>query len=220
MGRFKLVFFAPSTYTARILDHLFKKHPQHLGKIGDYEQCAFITPGAGGSLGFLLFLYGTALTARSPCPCAGQFKPGPNATPTVGSTGILEKVEEHRVEILVLDNGDKTHLNDAINTLKEACLSRSPYSHSCCLTHAVRYTRTKKSRTMSTDSRISNNFRPRSAFLVHPTTTSPISHRPAATAFKRSQVTQSQFRVQFITQMTAFSDIPQSYFIFPVYTAQ
>lgn len=45
--RFKLVFFTPRKNTAEILDHLFKKFPQDLGKIGQYERCAFVTPGTG-----------------------------------------------------------------------------------------------------------------------------------------------------------------------------
>jgi hypothetical protein len=47
--RFKLVFFAPKTHTAEILSMLFKQCPNVLGKIGQYEECAFITPGVGES---------------------------------------------------------------------------------------------------------------------------------------------------------------------------
>jgi len=45
--RFKLVFFAPKNSTRDILNHLFNKFPENLGKIGNYQQCAFITPGTG-----------------------------------------------------------------------------------------------------------------------------------------------------------------------------
>lgn len=45
--RFKLVFFAPKDHTRRILNHLFGKFPEELGKIGEYEQCAFISRGTG-----------------------------------------------------------------------------------------------------------------------------------------------------------------------------
>lgn len=45
--KFKLVFFTPVSNTRAILDHLFEKYPQVLGKIGNYEQCAFITRGTG-----------------------------------------------------------------------------------------------------------------------------------------------------------------------------
>lgn len=47
MARFKLVFFSPRDSTSRILEHLFSKYPQELGKIGNYEQCAFIGQGTG-----------------------------------------------------------------------------------------------------------------------------------------------------------------------------
>ena len=47
LSRFKLVFFAPADSTRRILDHLFRTFPDELGKIGEYEQCAFITRGTG-----------------------------------------------------------------------------------------------------------------------------------------------------------------------------
>ncbi|KZT22468.1 hypothetical protein NEOLEDRAFT_1171329 [Neolentinus lepideus HHB14362 ss-1] len=43
--RFKLVFFTPASSTRSILDYLFARHPQTLGKIGNYDQCAFVTRG-------------------------------------------------------------------------------------------------------------------------------------------------------------------------------
>ncbi|KAG2074817.1 hypothetical protein BDR04DRAFT_1133654 [Suillus decipiens] len=92
--RFKLVFFCPKTHTAEILSMLFKQCPNVLGKIGQYEECAFITPGVG------------------------QFKPGPGAQPLTGEPGKLEHVDEDRVEIMVNDQGDKVQLKDAINHLK------------------------------------------------------------------------------------------------------
>ncbi|EGO00575.1 hypothetical protein SERLA73DRAFT_133500 [Serpula lacrymans var. lacrymans S7.3] len=94
MPRFKLVFFTPRTSTQTILQHLFEKHPQEVGKIGHYEHCAFIIPGTG------------------------QFKPGPEANPTIGSRGTLEFVEEDRVEVLVNDKGERAELSAAIKELK------------------------------------------------------------------------------------------------------
>ncbi|KAG2153380.1 GTP cyclohydrolase 1 type 2/Nif3 [Suillus clintonianus] len=94
--RFKLVFFAPKTHTAEILSMLFKHCPNVLGKIGQYQECAFITPGIG------------------------QFRPGPEAQPVTGEPGKLEHVEEDRVEIVVHDLGEKVQLKDAIRRLKEA----------------------------------------------------------------------------------------------------
>ncbi len=49
MTRFKLVFFSPTNNTRAILEHLFQKYPAEIGKIGEYEQCAFISRGTGQS---------------------------------------------------------------------------------------------------------------------------------------------------------------------------
>ena len=94
MPRFKLVFFAPVKDTARILSHVFSKMPKAVGKIGDYESCAFITSGTG------------------------QFRPGPEANPTIGTPGQLEFVEENRVEVVVNDKGANEEIRDAIKELK------------------------------------------------------------------------------------------------------
>ncbi|KAK0450392.1 GTP cyclohydrolase 1 type 2/Nif3 [Desarmillaria tabescens] len=93
-AKFKLVFFAPSTSTQAILDHLFLKFPRQLGNIGLYDQCAFITRGTG------------------------QFRPGPGADPTVGPVGQLGRVEEDRVEIVVND-GSKEIVSETIQELKK-----------------------------------------------------------------------------------------------------
>ncbi|TFK44995.1 GTP cyclohydrolase 1 type 2/Nif3 [Crucibulum laeve] len=94
LSRFKLVFFSPHNSTRSILDHLFKKFPQELGKIGQYEQCAFITRGTG------------------------QFKPVLGANPTIGSVGELEHVEEDRVELVIDDKGNNEEVKNAIQELK------------------------------------------------------------------------------------------------------
>lgn len=47
MLRFKLVFFSPIKNTSYILTHLFEKYPNHVGRIGEYEHCAFMTSGIG-----------------------------------------------------------------------------------------------------------------------------------------------------------------------------
>ncbi|KAI0685581.1 GTP cyclohydrolase 1 type 2/Nif3 [Cytidiella melzeri] len=94
MPRFKLVFFSPTNETSRILAHLFSKFPKDVGKIGDYESCAFTTRGTG------------------------QFKPGPEANPHIGSCGELECVEEDRVEVVVNDKGQNEEVKGAIRELK------------------------------------------------------------------------------------------------------
>jgi hypothetical protein len=50
LTRFKLVFFSPAPNTRAILDHLFTAFPAHVGKIGNYERCAFLTRGIGASV--------------------------------------------------------------------------------------------------------------------------------------------------------------------------
>ncbi|KAJ7115977.1 hypothetical protein C8R44DRAFT_793793 [Mycena epipterygia] len=75
---YKIVFFSPISHTQAILAHLFATFPAHLGRIGNYEQVAFLTRGTG------------------------QFLPGPNARPAIGAVGTLERVEEDRVEVLVV----------------------------------------------------------------------------------------------------------------------
>ncbi|TFK50865.1 hypothetical protein OE88DRAFT_1712778 [Heliocybe sulcata] len=94
--RFKLVFFTPNASTRTVLDKLFARNPQTIGKIGNYEQCAFITRGTG------------------------QFKPTAEANPTIGKPGELEFVEEDRIELVVNDQGKNMEIKEAISALKEA----------------------------------------------------------------------------------------------------
>ena len=94
MSRFKLVFFVPVQDTSRVLKHLFSKYPQTVGKIGQYESCAFLTKGTG------------------------QFVPGPEANPAIGKRGELEFVEENRVEVVVNDKGQNEEIKGAIEELK------------------------------------------------------------------------------------------------------
>ncbi|KAJ3002053.1 hypothetical protein NUW54_g6057 [Trametes sanguinea] len=47
MPKYKLVFFTPRASTQTILQHLFSRFPNHVGRIGAYGGCAFVTPGTG-----------------------------------------------------------------------------------------------------------------------------------------------------------------------------
>ncbi|KAI8978326.1 hypothetical protein BD414DRAFT_538936 [Trametes punicea] len=76
--KYKLVFFTPRTSTQTVLQHLFTRFPNHVGRIGAYGGCAFVTPGTG------------------------QFLPLEGANPAIGTVGKPEQVEEDRVEVLVL----------------------------------------------------------------------------------------------------------------------
>lgn len=49
----------------------------------------------------------------------GQFRPTAEAQPTIGTPGELEFVEEDRVELIVLDQGDKVQLRNAVQELKK-----------------------------------------------------------------------------------------------------
>ncbi|PPQ70833.1 hypothetical protein CVT26_014038 [Gymnopilus dilepis] len=94
-SRFKLVFFSPRTDTKRILEHLFRACAKELGNIGEYEHCAFVTPGTG------------------------QFKPKDTANPVIGARGQLEFVDEDRVEIVVNGSGGgHEEVRKAIKELK------------------------------------------------------------------------------------------------------
>ena len=94
MPRFKLVFFVPVKDTSRVLNHVFAKMPHEVGKIGHYESCAFVSRGTG------------------------QFKPGPEANPAIGTRGELEFVEENKVEVVVNDKGANEEIKSAIRELK------------------------------------------------------------------------------------------------------
>ena len=94
MPRFKLVFSSPTKETSRVLEHLFSEQPQNVGKIGLYESCAFVSRGTG------------------------QFRPGPEANPAIGTRGELEFVEEDRVEVVVTDHGRNEEIQRAIQELK------------------------------------------------------------------------------------------------------
>jgi len=75
---------------------LFSKYPRNVGSVGNnYEHCAFMSKGIG------------------------QFKPTDGANPTIGAVGTLEQVEEHRVEVLVKDEGKHEEIRGAVEELKK-----------------------------------------------------------------------------------------------------
>lgn len=47
--KLKLVFFVPRASTQGVLRHLFARFPNHVGRIGAYAGCAFVSPGTGAS---------------------------------------------------------------------------------------------------------------------------------------------------------------------------
>jgi hypothetical protein len=94
-ARFKLIFFSPPGSTQKVLDHLFSSFPDHVGKIGEYGRCAFVSRGVG------------------------QFLPLSGANPHIGQVGTTEKVEEDRVELIVNDIGGKATVRAAVAALRQ-----------------------------------------------------------------------------------------------------
>ena len=70
----KLVTFVPAADVDKVLDALADADA---GVIGYYDRCAFISPGTG------------------------TFRPGTEASPTIGTAGQVERVDEMRVEMVV-----------------------------------------------------------------------------------------------------------------------
>jgi dinuclear metal center YbgI/SA1388 family protein len=69
----KLVVFVPADYHEKVLEALFEAGA---GKIGNYENCSFVTEGIG------------------------SFKPIFNAKPFIGKLNTLEKVAENKIEVI------------------------------------------------------------------------------------------------------------------------
>ncbi len=70
----KLVVFCPKENTKEVSQALFEAGA---GNIGDYDECSFETAGIGG------------------------FRPNENSKPAIGEHGKREKVEEHKIEVIV-----------------------------------------------------------------------------------------------------------------------
>lgn len=68
-----LVFYSPVESTEDVLAAVFAAGA---GAIGDYTECAWFGEGTG------------------------QFRPGAGANPAIGAVGDLERLPEHRVEVM------------------------------------------------------------------------------------------------------------------------
>ncbi len=69
-----LVVYVPTEGTSALLDALFAAGA---GRVGNYEECAFVAAGVG------------------------QFRPVGGAHPAIGRPGKLERVDENRVEVVL-----------------------------------------------------------------------------------------------------------------------
>ena len=84
-----LIFYVPLTHAEKVKEAVFQAGA---GRIGDYEHCCWEVRGKG------------------------QFRPLKGASPYIGQTEVLEKVEELKVELVCQD-----HLLDlVIQALKSA----------------------------------------------------------------------------------------------------
>lgn len=77
-ARFKLVFFVPLPALEACKAAIFAAGAGRYPGPGNYTECCWTAVGTG------------------------QFRPGDTANPHIGSVGVLEKVEEARVETLCL----------------------------------------------------------------------------------------------------------------------
>lgn len=75
-SRFKLVFFVPVSALSATKSAVFAAGAGRFPGPGGYTECCWQTAGTG------------------------QFRPGQNANPNIGTVGKLESVEEMRVETL------------------------------------------------------------------------------------------------------------------------
>ncbi len=93
-----LVVYVPETHTEALIEAL---SDAGAGNIGDYDRCAWSVLGQG------------------------QFRPLAGANPTLGRAGELERVAEHRVEMVV----EKTRIKGALKALVEAHPYEEPAHH-------------------------------------------------------------------------------------------
>lgn len=94
MGRvmFKLVFFVPESHLDQVKEAVLAAGA---GRIGEYEACCWQVKGVG------------------------QFRPLAAANPFIGQAGVLEQVEEYRVELVCA--------SDCIEAAVRALIAAHPY---------------------------------------------------------------------------------------------
>jgi len=86
---YKLAFFVPTSHLDIVKQAVFATGA---GSMGQYQQCCWQTLGTG------------------------QFCPAPGSDPFIGQTGVLETVEEYRVELVC----DDSLIADAVAALRAA----------------------------------------------------------------------------------------------------
>ena len=88
-NQFKLAVFVPASHVSKVAEAI---HQSGGGIIGEYSHCSFRTTGTG------------------------KFKGSVGSNPSIGKKGVIESVEEIKLEILV----DKWKLNQIISALRKA----------------------------------------------------------------------------------------------------
>ncbi|NWG29358.1 MAG: Nif3-like dinuclear metal center hexameric protein [Ignavibacteriaceae bacterium] len=88
-NQFKLAVFVPVSHVNKVADAI---HQSGGGIIGEYSHCSFRTPGTG------------------------TFKGSDESNPAIGKKGVVESVEEAKLEILV----DEWKINNVIKVMKKA----------------------------------------------------------------------------------------------------
>ena len=86
---FRIEFYVPETHLEEVKKALFQAGA---GRVGDYDCCAWQTRGVG------------------------QFRPGADSSPFIGSKGEVETVEEYKVELVCEQNC----LASAVAAMREA----------------------------------------------------------------------------------------------------
>ncbi|KAL2828081.1 GTP cyclohydrolase 1 type 2/Nif3 [Aspergillus pseudoustus] len=81
LTKFKLVFHVPPAALETVKTAIFAAGAGRYPGPGNYTECCWVTSGTG------------------------QFRPGDKANPHIGAVGELEKIEELRVETLVVGEG-------------------------------------------------------------------------------------------------------------------
>ena len=86
---YKLGFYVPASHLEEVKEAVFAVGA---GRIGDYDSCCWQTKGTG------------------------QFRPLQGSTPYIGQSGIVERVDEYRVELVCADH----HVKAAVAALVAA----------------------------------------------------------------------------------------------------
>lgn len=86
---YKLIFFVPKDYVEQVKEAVFAAGA---GQIGQYQKCCWQTPGIG------------------------QFQPMEGSQPYIGEQGLLETVDEYRVEMVC----ESEFIREAVAALKQA----------------------------------------------------------------------------------------------------